>query len=191
MPPTLPRNSFELAGGTPSLDARVLLLIEQNPGATGKAVRDGVGGRAGDVDDALRRLVDRGAVRDAGSGERHEYYVAGAPLQPAPGVALDTIDEGARDEVGTTHLVVPKSLRDKARTTSGRGGSSRSQTTGSGHGTRVLLDTARDLVVGRPDLTYEQLLDALGPPEQRPATEAALARLAADGLAVPSPTGAK
>lgn len=183
-------DGFELGGGTLSLDARVLLFVERNPGATGKAVRDGAGGRAGDVDDALRRLVDRGAVRDAGSGERHEYYLAGAPLQSAPGVALDTVDEGARDEIRTTPLVLPKSLRDKARTTSGRGESSRSQTTGGGHGTSVLLDTARDLVVGRPDLTYEQLLDALGPPEQRPATEAALARLAADGLAVPSPTGA-
>jgi len=68
-----------------SLDARILLYVEQHPGASLRMVRDQVVGRAREADEALKRLVSRGAIRDLGSGTKHEYMAA----PPAAGVSED------------------------------------------------------------------------------------------------------
>lgn len=75
-----------------SLDARVLVYIEGHPGCPGAAVREHIGGRKEDVDNALRRLLGQGAIRDTGTDRRHAYE-AGAQV-PAPSLGLD--DEGDR-----------------------------------------------------------------------------------------------
>ncbi len=68
---------YELvAGAALSLDARVLVLIEQHPGCSQQGVRDAIGGRADEVNGALGRLLGSGAIRDAGGGNRHKYEIA-------------------------------------------------------------------------------------------------------------------
>jgi hypothetical protein len=68
---------YELAGGAAlSIETRVLLFVEQNPGASLNAVRKGVGGRASAVDAAIGRLVNSGAIEDHGSGGRMNLYPA-------------------------------------------------------------------------------------------------------------------
>jgi hypothetical protein len=60
----------ECGEGFVSVDARVLLFLEANRGATKSMVRKGVGGRAAAVDAAVHRLIERGAVRNVGSKDR-------------------------------------------------------------------------------------------------------------------------
>lgn len=68
---------YVLGGGGPlSLDARVLLHVEANPGESGSAVRKAVGGRTETVLAALDRLVDRGAIQKRGTESRPAYYAA-------------------------------------------------------------------------------------------------------------------
>lgn len=69
-------NRYELAAGELSLDTRVLLFVENNPGASTSAIRAGVQGQAKLIDAAIGRLVRRGAVVDSGSGNRHKYEAA-------------------------------------------------------------------------------------------------------------------
>ncbi len=72
---------YELSGGTElSLDARVLLHVENNPGTSGAAVREAVGGRTQAVLAALNRLVERGAIRKGGSEKRPAYFTADGHL---------------------------------------------------------------------------------------------------------------
>lgn len=60
---------YELDGGAElSMDARVLLHIEANPGASLTALREAIGGRGIKVDAALSQLVARGAVVKRGTG---------------------------------------------------------------------------------------------------------------------------
>lgn len=61
-------NRYELTGGEKlSLDARVLLFVERNPGASMRAVRDGVEGQGKRVDGAVKTLLDRGAIVNRGT----------------------------------------------------------------------------------------------------------------------------
>ena len=65
------QDQIELAGGAElSLDARALLYVEQHPGSSKRAIRDAVKGRARAVDEALNRLVSRGAVQHGPGGFR-------------------------------------------------------------------------------------------------------------------------
>jgi len=68
-----------VAGGELSLDARVLLFVEQHPQCSKRTLRDGVGGRDADVDAAIRRLLDRGAVQNTGTANAHAYVPTRAP----------------------------------------------------------------------------------------------------------------
>lgn len=66
---------YEMAGGNElSIDARVLLFVEANPGqASRTATRKAVGGRASTVDAAIDQLLERGAIEDRGSGKMSLY----------------------------------------------------------------------------------------------------------------------
>jgi len=161
-------DGYELTGGELSLDARVLLYVERTPGCSLKQVRDAIGGRAADVDAAMRRLLDRGAVRDDGQNGRHAYVV---------GVVPTTNFHEAGTSLGTTPLVLPKSLGDKAETRLGRWGLSRSETLESGNGTTGDLEgLIRELLSGRPGISDQEVLAAV-PFEQQGAAEHILARL--------------
>ncbi|HUF69826.1 MAG TPA: AAA family ATPase [Longimicrobiales bacterium] len=60
---------YELAAGTElSLDTRVLMWVEANPGSSKTAIRKGVTGRARSVDEALDRLVSAGALEHTRNG---------------------------------------------------------------------------------------------------------------------------
>ena len=125
-------DAYELAGGELSLDARVLLYIERTPGCSLRRLRDGIGGRAADVDAALRRLLDRGAIGNEGLDGHHAYVVGRVP---------DADSEGTRDTVRDTGGIPRNSFQDKAGTHSGHGGVSRFQTVGHENGTRSLFES--------------------------------------------------
>ena len=82
----VPNFAVELVGdryelqqaGNLSLDAQILLYVEQHPGSSKRTVRDQVGGRRQDVDDAIKRLLTRGALRNIGSENKHEYMAGPA-----------------------------------------------------------------------------------------------------------------
>jgi len=60
---------YELSGGDElSVDALVLLHVDQHPGASKNSVRNAVQRRASAVDAAINRLLERGAIRDRGRG---------------------------------------------------------------------------------------------------------------------------
>jgi hypothetical protein len=67
-----------VAGNELSLDARILLYVEQHPGTSLRMVRDHVGGRAEDTGEAMARLIARGAVTDVSTASNKHEYVAGA-----------------------------------------------------------------------------------------------------------------
>lgn len=58
---------FEVLGGELSLDARVQLFVEANPGCSMRAVRGGVEGKGTDVDAAVNRLIGARAIEDRGA----------------------------------------------------------------------------------------------------------------------------
>lgn len=61
---------WELSTGELSLDARILLHVESNPGASTRQVRQAVTGRTRDISAAISRLLDRGALVNRGEGRR-------------------------------------------------------------------------------------------------------------------------
>jgi phage/plasmid primase-like uncharacterized protein len=67
-------NDLRFADGTLPVEARVLGHIMAHPAATTRDVRDGVGARAADVDDAIRGLERAGSIHDHGSGNRRAWY---------------------------------------------------------------------------------------------------------------------
>jgi hypothetical protein len=71
---------YELAGTTPlSADARVLLYVEASmpAGTSTTELRSKLGGRAKDVDDAIKTLIGRGVI----SRNKNERIVAGGVVQ--------------------------------------------------------------------------------------------------------------
>lgn len=68
---------YELADGSAlSMDARVLLYVEENHGASQRAIRDAIDARAATVDAAINRLLLEGGIVDQGSGNRRSYFPA-------------------------------------------------------------------------------------------------------------------
>ncbi len=68
---------YQLAGGMPvSLDARVLIYVEDNPGSSRNQVRKNVGGRATAVDAAIDRLLTTGAIANVGTPDRPQLAKA-------------------------------------------------------------------------------------------------------------------
>jgi hypothetical protein len=64
-------------------DQLVLAFVETNAGASKRAIRSGVEGRNADVDAAIERLVQGGAlVRNEGKRGSHSYSVPGVPPCP-------------------------------------------------------------------------------------------------------------
>jgi hypothetical protein len=73
---------YELAGvGELSVDARILVHVEQNPGISITKLRKLVGGRGTIVDEAVTGLVSRGIVVDKGGADSHAYHVVGTQLR--------------------------------------------------------------------------------------------------------------
>jgi len=71
-------DDFQLVSlGALSTDARVFQFIVANPKASKRAVREGIGGRADEVDGAIRRLLASGAIQNVGGTNHHNYEAAG------------------------------------------------------------------------------------------------------------------
>ena len=68
---------YDLAAGELSLDLRVLLYIEKNPGASQSQVRQKVQGQARLIDRAIRQLLERTAIDDIGDERGHKFVIAG------------------------------------------------------------------------------------------------------------------
>jgi hypothetical protein len=66
---------YELDAGTPTLEMRVLQVIAATPGASSKLLRDTVGGKAREVDAAVKDLLARGAITDRGDAVRHRFVI--------------------------------------------------------------------------------------------------------------------
>ncbi len=64
-------------GLTLPLEERVYRFVMGNPGASMRAVRDGVDGRASDIDRIARKLLRRGVFRDEGSKRRRALFACG------------------------------------------------------------------------------------------------------------------
>ncbi len=69
---------FELLGAELSLDARILRFVEDNPGSSQRAIRDGVQGKASEVAVELRKLESSGAVEDRGTEHRSQWHAVSA-----------------------------------------------------------------------------------------------------------------
>jgi putative DNA primase/helicase len=65
---------YEIGAGSVSTETLVLFFIQGHPGCSMKAVRDGVQGKAAEVDAALAGLLRQGLVEDRGDAGRHEYH---------------------------------------------------------------------------------------------------------------------
>lgn len=66
---------YESVGSGLSVDARVLAFIERNPGASTRAVRDGVVGKAKEIDETLRRLQAASHIEDRGGSSGRRFHV--------------------------------------------------------------------------------------------------------------------
>ncbi len=71
-------DTFQLTAiGELSIDAKVFQYIVAHSGCSKRAIREGVGGTAGDVDTAIGRLVASGAIHNAGISSHHSYKATG------------------------------------------------------------------------------------------------------------------
>ena len=67
---------YEIATGRElSLDALILIHIENNPGTSVSATRDAVGKKKQTVVGTLNRLEARGAIENRGTDQRPQYYL--------------------------------------------------------------------------------------------------------------------
>src|SRR5690606_17563110 len=67
---------FELVSGELSVDAQVLLYVERNPECSTRDVRANVRGRrANEIDAAIRRLLEAGALVDVGDARGRRLKV--------------------------------------------------------------------------------------------------------------------
>jgi hypothetical protein len=91
---------YVLAAGEASLDARVLLFIEANPGCSMRALRDAVVGKAEVIQSIVRTLISSGAVQDRGTGRGMKLHAvrfpagtagnrSGTTPEPVPGTTQD------------------------------------------------------------------------------------------------------
>lgn len=77
-------DALQLTDGELAIEARVLTYIINNPGEGTRKVRDGVGARASEVDEAVRVLLGSDSIHDHGTGSRHEYYSPPACPEACP-----------------------------------------------------------------------------------------------------------
>lgn len=68
---------YELANRTvASVDAQVIVHVDQNPGASLRSIRDAIPAQARSVDAALNRLTERGTIINNGTPRRSSYVLA-------------------------------------------------------------------------------------------------------------------
>lgn len=96
---------FELATGELSVDARVILFVEREPGCTTRAIRDGVEARAREIDAAIRRLSAQDVMVNTGTETRHAWEVVRNAGNPQ-GHGTDTVQ---------THLGTHPAVRGGGR----------------------------------------------------------------------------
>lgn len=99
---------YELDSGTPTLEMRVLQTIASAPGIGSTALRATVGGKATEVDAAVRDLLSRRAIEDRGDAVRHQFVIR----PPGQGLGQGTqvvVGQGGTglDRVGTGGPVPP------------------------------------------------------------------------------------
>lgn len=117
----LAADGYDLVAGKLTLDMRIYHYVDQHPGSSLVAVREGVGGKATEVDDALYRLIARKAIVDDGDERQHAYRAC--PKSEA---------EAASETPGP----VPRnSLSRKGGPGSGTGGQSQTRTPDGAPGT--------------------------------------------------------
>lgn len=98
------RPRFELSRGELSLDARIIMYLENNPRSSTRAVRENVEGKTVDVSTTLNRLDRKGVVGNEGSGNRNAWVVSGETgtgLGTAPGSPENPQGTGTEPERGT------------------------------------------------------------------------------------------
>jgi hypothetical protein len=72
----LRHDCYELSSGAElSIDARVLLHVEANPGTSRNATRKAVRARGSAVDGEINRLLVRGAIENHGSEDRMKLFL--------------------------------------------------------------------------------------------------------------------
>lgn len=69
------RPRYESVGSGLSVDARVLAFVEGHPGKSTRAVREGVVGKAKEIDEAIRRLLAAGHIEDRGGSSGRRLHV--------------------------------------------------------------------------------------------------------------------
>jgi len=102
-------------------EEKVLDLLEENPGASKRAIREGVDARAADVDRALEALVRDGLVEVDRSGRAHTHRIRQNPHGHAPDTVRTRSGHGGAEQEG------------EHRVRAGRGGDYMSPPS-SGHG---------------------------------------------------------
>jgi hypothetical protein len=94
---------YTLAAGELSMDARVILYVENNPGCSMRQLREGVSGKAAVIDSAAHRLLERGAIEDRGGDSGRRLFVSGRDTvrdTPASGsVSHENAGDTRRDTV--------------------------------------------------------------------------------------------
>ena len=119
---------FRLAEGDISLDQKVVLYLKANPGASKRAIREGVGGRSKDVDGAVFRLLSASKIEDLGDNQRSEFHIREAQADKWLSSKADTVgtqvghtngDSGARvcPTVPTTPVGGGAGTRPRTHTT--------------------------------------------------------------------------
>ena len=84
---------YSLAAGELTVDARVLLFVERNPGCSMRALREGVSGKAALVDAAAHRLLDTGAIEDRGDMTGRKLYPKHRDTVEAGDVSQETPED--------------------------------------------------------------------------------------------------
>ena len=77
-------NRYMLAAGELTLDARVLLFTESNPGCSMRALRNGITGKTETITAAVSNLLATGAIEDRGDDSGRQLYPKGWEPPPDP-----------------------------------------------------------------------------------------------------------
>ena len=83
--------SFRLAHGELAVDQKILLFLKANPGATKRAIRDGIGGRSSDLDSAIFHLLKSKRIEDKGDDRRSAFHLRKSQTEKRLSHATDTL----------------------------------------------------------------------------------------------------
>lgn len=107
------RPRFEVSSGELSLDARVMMYLERNPGTSTRDVRENVEGKTVEISTTLNRLDRDGYVENRGAGNRHEWFLsenAGTASGTATGSRQNPQGTGTEPEPGTATVPAEQPL---------------------------------------------------------------------------------